>query len=69
LTPCSASAATSVRETDETTLLTDNGKQLTDRFGRDGEVLFDRTCRDNGIVHRLTTPTTTGKVERLHQTF
>jgi hypothetical protein len=35
-------------------------------------VLFDRICRDNGIVHRLTqpaTPTTTGKIERFHQTL
>jgi excisionase family DNA binding protein len=32
-------------------------------------VLFDRICRDNGIIHRLTRPrhpTTTGKVERFH---
>jgi len=32
-------------------------------------VLFDRICRDNGIVHRLTAPrhpTTTGKIERFH---
>jgi transposase InsO family protein len=46
-------------------VLTDNGKQFTARFGRGGEVLFDRICRDNGIVHRLTqpaTPTTTGKI-------
>ena len=53
-------------------LLTDNGKQFTDRFGKGGEVLFDRICRENGIVHRLTqpaTPTTTGKVERFHQTL
>jgi transposase InsO family protein len=53
-------------------LLTDNGKQFTARFGRGGEVLFDRICRDNGIVHRLTQPatlTTTGKVERFHQTL
>jgi transposase InsO family protein len=53
-------------------VLTDNGKQFTARFGRGGEVLFDRICRDNGIVHRLTqpaTPTTTGKVERFHQTL
>jgi transposase InsO family protein len=53
-------------------VLTDNGKQFTDRFGKGGEVLFDRICRDNGIVHRLTqpaTPTTTGKVERFHQTL
>jgi transposase InsO family protein len=50
-------------------VLTDNGKQFTDRFGRGGEVLFDRICRDNGITHRLTqprSPTTTGKVERFH---
>ena len=32
-------------------VLTDNGKQFTARFGRGGEVLFDRICRDNGIVH------------------
>lgn len=37
-------------------VLTDNGKQFTDRFGRGGEVLFDRICRDNGITHRLTQP-------------
>jgi transposase InsO family protein len=50
-------------------VLTDNGKQFTDRFGKGGEVLFDRICRDNGIVHRLTAPrhpTTTGKIERFH---
>ncbi|MDT7701084.1 MAG: hypothetical protein QOJ30_3409 [Pseudonocardiales bacterium] len=53
-------------------VLTDNGKQFTDRFGRGGEVLFDRICRDNGITHRLTqpaSPTTTGKIERFHQTL
>jgi hypothetical protein len=50
-------------------VLTDNGKQFTDRFGKGGEVLFDRICRDNGITHRLTPPrhpTTTGKIERFH---
>ena len=50
-------------------VLSDNGKQFTDRFGKGGEVLFDRICRDNGITHRLTQPrhpTTTGKVERFH---
>jgi len=50
-------------------VLSDNGKQFTDRFGKGGEVLFDRICRDNGIIHRLTQPrrpTTTGKVERFH---
>jgi transposase InsO family protein len=53
-------------------VMTDNGKQFTDRFGKGGEVLFDRICRDNGIVHRLTpprTPTSNGKVERFHGTL
>ena len=53
-------------------VLTDNGKQFTDRFGRGGEVLFDRICRRNGIAHRLTrpsSPTTTGKIERFHLTL
>jgi hypothetical protein len=35
-------------------VLTDNGKQFTDRFGRGGEVLFDKICRRNAIAHRLT---------------
>jgi transposase InsO family protein len=53
-------------------VLTDNGKQFSDRFGRCGEVLFDKICRRNGITHRLTaprSPTTTGKIERFHQTL
>jgi transposase InsO family protein len=53
-------------------ILTDNGKQFTDRFGNGGEVLFDKICRLNGIAHRLTapaSPTTTGKVERFHLTL
>ncbi len=53
-------------------ILTDNGKQFTDRFGRGGEVLFGRICRENAIVHRLTqprSPTTTGKIERFHQSL
>jgi hypothetical protein len=53
-------------------ILSDNGKQFTARFGRGGEVLFDKICRHNGIAHRLTqpsSPTTTGKVERFHQTL
>lgn len=54
-------------------VLTDNGKQFTARFGRgSGEVLFDRICRKNGIAHRLTkprSPTTTGKIERWHQSI
>jgi transposase InsO family protein len=53
-------------------VLTDNGKQFTDRFGRGGEVLFDKICRKNGIKHRLTQPASpnqNGKVERFHGTF
>ena len=54
-------------------LLTDNGKVFTDRFGRGpGPVLFDRICALHGIKHLLTapySPTTTGKVERLHRTI
>jgi len=48
---------------------------FTGRFHKPGvpvEVLFDRICRENGIAHRLTkihSPTTTGKIERLHQTL
>jgi hypothetical protein len=36
------------------------------------EVLFDRICRENGIAHRHTgvrSPTTTGKIERFHQSL
>lgn len=55
-------------------VLTDNGKQFTGRFNqpRAAEVMFERICRENGIVARNTkprTPTTTGKVERFHQTL
>lgn len=55
-------------------VLTDNGRQFTGRFTkpRMGEVLFERICRDNGIIQRHTgirSPTTTGKIERLHQTI
>ena len=54
-------------------ILTDNGKVFTNRFGlTPSEVLFDKICRENGIVHRLTapaSPTTTGKVERFHRTL
>jgi hypothetical protein len=52
-------------------VLTDNGKVFTGRFGtHKAEVMFDRMCRENGISHRLTaprSPTTTGKIERFHQ--
>ena len=57
-------------------VITDNGKQFTDRFSRygpqRGEVLFDKICRRNGITHRLTSPASpnqNGKVERFHWTF
>jgi transposase InsO family protein len=54
-------------------VLTDNGKCFTGRFGtHKAEVLFDRICRENGISHRLTaprSPTTTGKIERFHQSI
>ena len=54
-------------------ILTDNGKVFTNRFGmRPTEVLFDKICRENGITHRLTapsSPTTTGKIERFHRTL
>ena len=55
-------------------VLSDNGRQFTGRFGapRPAEVLFERICRHNGVTQRLTkprSPTTTGKVERWHQTI
>lgn len=57
-------------------VITDNGKQFTDRFSRygpsRGEVLFDKICRKNAITHLLTAPASpnqNGKVERFHGTF
>jgi Integrase core domain len=54
-------------------ILTDNGKVFTGRLGRKPtNVLFDRICLNNGIRHLLTapySPTTTGKIERLHKTM
>jgi hypothetical protein len=54
-------------------ILTDNAKVFTGRFGpHPVEVLFDRICRENGIAHRHTgvrSPTTTGKIERFHQSL
>jgi transposase InsO family protein len=57
-----------------TEVLTNNGKVFTGHYHKPMpvEVLFDRICRENGIAHRLTkvrSPTTTGKIERLHQTL
>ena len=55
------------------TLLTDNGKEFTDRFGATGareptgQHRFDRTCAQHGIDHRLTKlqhPQTNGMIER-----
>ena len=69
---CLALAAALARFGVPEEVLTDNGKQFTDRFGKGGEVLFDKICRHNAITHRLTqpaSPTTTGKIERFHLTL
>lgn len=70
---CQALAEALARHGVPAEILTDNGKVFTARFGRGpGPVLFDRLCADNGIRHLLTapySPTTTGKVERLHKTM
>ena len=69
---CLAFAAALARFGVPEEVLSDNGKQFTDRFGKGGEVLFDKICRHNGIAHRLTqpaSPTTTGKIERFHLTL
>jgi hypothetical protein len=55
-------------------VLSGNGTVFTGRFikPRPAEVLFERICWENGITQRLTkprSPTTTGKIERLHQTL
>ncbi|MGH9892453.1 MAG: IS481 family transposase [bacterium] len=54
-------------------ILTDNGKVFTGKLAnKPAEVLFDRICKENGIKHILTapySPTTTGKIERLHKTM
>jgi transposase InsO family protein len=55
-------------------VLTDNGTVFTGRFikPRPAVVLFERICRENGITARRTRPalpTTTGKIERLHQSL
>jgi hypothetical protein len=70
---CQALAAALGRHGIPAQILTDNGKVFTARFGRGpGPVMFDRICVDNGIAHLLTapySPTTTGKVDRLHKTM
>ena len=54
-------------------ILTDNGKVFTGRLApKPSTVAFDRICLNNGIRHLLTapySPTTTGKIERLHKTI
>src|SRR5215210_8311223 len=69
---CLALAAALARFGVPEEILSDNGQQCTDPFGKAGEVLFDKICRHNGIAHRLTqpaSPTTTGKIERFHLTM
>lgn len=54
-------------------ILTDNGRVFTAKAsGKSTLVLFDRICHNNGVKHILTapySPTTTGKIERLHRTM
>ena len=73
---CLAFAQTLARYGVPEEVISDNGKQFTDRFNRygpsRGEVLFDKICRKNGITHRLTMPASpnqNGKVERFHGTL
>lgn len=58
-----------------TKILSDNGKEFTDRYCRTGERkptgkhVFDEACMENNIEHRLTkprTPQTNGMVERFN---
>ncbi|MDQ4148390.1 MAG: IS481 family transposase [Actinomycetota bacterium] len=54
-------------------ILTDNGRVFTGKLNhKPATVMFDRICLQNGIRHLLTapySPTTTGKIERLHKTM
>ncbi len=70
---CQVLAASLQRHGIPDEILTDNGKCFTGRFGPNPvEVLFDRILRENGISHHHTavrSPTTTGKIERFHQSL
>jgi transposase InsO family protein len=70
---CEVLAASLSRHGVPDEILTDNGKCFTGRFGpHPTEVLFDRILREHGISHRHTgvrSPTTTGKIERFHQSL
>jgi transposase InsO family protein len=70
---CDALRAALARHGAPQAILTDNGKVFTAQFGPGpGPVPFYRVCHDNGIRHLLTapySPTTTGKIERLHKTM
>jgi transposase InsO family protein len=70
---CEVLAASLARYGIPDEILTDNGKCFTGRFGPNPvEVLFDRILRESGISHRHTgvrSPTTTGKIERFHQSL
>ena len=70
---CQALTEALVRHGIPTQILTDNGKVFTGKLlPTKPNVLFDRICHNNGIKHILTapySPTTSGKVERLHRTM
>jgi transposase InsO family protein len=70
---CQALSEALARHGVPTQILTDNGKVFTARFGPGpGPVMSGRICTGNGIKHLLTapySPTTTGKIERLHKTM
>jgi transposase InsO family protein len=71
---CEAFAAAMRRYGVPSEVLTDNGRQFTGRYTRPQpvEVLFERICRENGIVLRHgkpRSPTTTGKIERFHKSL